>query len=446
MSLPNKDPAWLSLLPAWIGNQLKGRQLYQRVLGNTSWMIADKVVRLLVGLFVTILIARHLGPTGFGLFNYVQAYVALFTALSTLGLQSIVVRDLVASHHKKNEILAAALALRIAGAMIAIILVAVSISWFRPNDQEAWLLVVVFALALLPQATEVIDFRYQSVINFKPIVIIRNLVFIVFSLIKVAIIFYEGSVLAFVIAFSLEAAVSGVIVMAYSRMDGVFVKRRYLFRSTCWHMLKECWPLIISGLSVMIYMRVDQIMLGQILGDEAVGVYSAATRISEAWYFVPVAIIASVAPILTKLHLNASGNDYEYNLLRVMRLLTWLSILAALVLTIIASPLIIALYGEEYKLAADVLVIHAWAGIFVCLGVAAGPWFTNAKLLHLSMYQTILGASVNVALNLVLIPEYGVTGAAFATIISYAVSAVLFNAVLVKTRPVFILQLRSFFR
>lgn len=399
-----------------------------------------------IGLFVIIWLARYLGPSEFGLFNYVQAYVAMFSVFATLGLQSIVVRDLVKYPESRLELVSSAFALRVFGAMIAVLLASISILWVRPSDNEVWLLVIILSSALLPQASEIIDYYYQSNIDVKPLVVIRSSVFVVFSFIKVGVILLEGGLLFFAVISTVEVLLSAFFVMRYAARNKISVKLNDVSRRVCFRMLRECWPLIISGLSVMIYMRIDQIMLGQMLDDEAVGIFSAAARISEAWYFVPIAIISSVAPILTKIHQNDRAEVYRNRLFTIMRLLTWMSIVIALIVSVVSAPLINVLYGEQYKQAADVLIIHAWAGIFVCLGVSVGPWFTNAKLLHLTMYQTILGALVNIALNLFLLPIYGVVGAAISTVISYAVSALIFNAFLKQTRPVFMLQIRSFFK
>jgi len=183
-------------------------------------------------------------------------------------------------------------------------------------------------------------------------------------------------------------------------------------------------------------------MLGQMLGDRAVGIFSAAVRISQSWYFVPMAAVAAAAPALTAAH-QRSERDYRRQLLTVVRSLYWMGVAAAVVLSASSREIIKYLYGASYQEAGTVLAIHAWAGIFATLGLASGAWFLNADLLRLRMVNTAIGAVVNCALNLYAIPRYGVVGAAVSTLVSYAVAGFLLNALDPRSRPLFDMQFRS---
>ena len=198
----------------------------------------------------------------------------------------------------------------------------------------------------------------------------------------------------------------------------------------------------VAGLSVMLYMRIDQVMLAQMLGERDVGIFSAAVRISESWYFIPVSIISSVTPALV---IAQAENEESYcrQLLKITRGLFWLSVAAAVILSVESKGIIELLYGAGYAESAAVLAVHAWAGIFVALGVSAGPWFVNAGFLKFRMFQTLAGAVVNILMNLVLVPRFGPVGAAYATLVSYCVAAFLVNATSQSTRPIFFIQLKA---
>jgi PST family polysaccharide transporter len=207
-------------------------------------------------------------------------------------------------------------------------------------------------------------------------------------------------------------------------------------------LLRNSWPLAISSLSVILYMRIDQVMLGQILGNDAVGIFSAAVRISESWYFVPMAICAAVAPALTAAHQRSSA-EYQRKLLAVTRVLVWLGIAVGAVLTFNADRIIALLYGRGFTGAGAVLAVHAWAGVLASLGLASGPWFINAGLTRLRMLNTVLGAVANVALNLYMVRRYGAVGAALSTLVSFCLAGFVLNAASARSRPMFWLQLRS---
>jgi PST family polysaccharide transporter len=194
-------------------------------------------------------------------------------------------------------------------------------------------------------------------------------------------------------------------------------------------------------MAVILYMRIDIVMLKFMQGDRAVGIYATAARISEVWYFVPTAIISSVSPAIIRVK-----DDPQLFQARIERLFTAMSLMSLCVGAVIAlgAPWIVrTLYTNSFSAAAPVLAVHVWTSVFVFLGVAQSPWDLSRDLLKLGFYRTLAGAVANILLNLVLIPRYSVMGAAFATVISQAIASVFANAVSVRTRPVFFLQIRS---
>jgi PST family polysaccharide transporter len=275
-------------------------------------------------------------------------------------------------------------------------------------------------------------------------VTIRAISLLVFSTIKVLLIVNGAGVQAFAWATSGELALSALLLWGITSRQGVPFTLAGVRRDEMKELLRSSWPLAISSLSVILYMRTDQVMLGQLLDDRAVGVFSAAVRISESWYFVPMAMLTAVAPALTAAH-HVSEEDYRARLLTSIRLIVWASILLAACIMLASGPIVSVLFGPEYEQAKTVLAIHAWAGVFAGLGVASSPWFVNAGLLGLRMTFTIAGALMNIGLNALAIPRFGVYGAAVVTLLSYAVSGFLLNAITSRTRPVFFMQLRALF-
>jgi PST family polysaccharide transporter len=208
-------------------------------------------------------------------------------------------------------------------------------------------------------------------------------------------------------------------------------------------LLHDSWPLIISSTAIMVYVKIDQIMLGQMIGDEAVGIYSAAVRISEAWYFIPMGIVASVFPTIVEAK-NRSETEYYAHLQKLYNLMTLISIAVAIPMTFLSTPLVVMLFGDAYIEAGAVLAIHIWASVPVFLGVASGTWFLAENRLILRLQRSVIGAITNVILNLALIPNYGVIGAAVATIISYSLADIFLDFLQKKTRHMFFMKIYSF--
>ena len=194
----------------------------------------------------------------------------------------------------------------------------------------------------------------------------------------------------------------------------------------------------------MLYMRIDQIMIKEMLGEREVGLYSAAIRLSEAWYFVPTIITTSLFPAIVNAK-KTSEKLYHERLQRLYTTLVWMAIAVAVPMTFFSDWLITLLYGEAYKDAGQVLIIHIWAGVFVSIGVASGSWFTGENLQHYAFYRTLLGAIINVILNLTLIPNFGLIGAAIATVIAQSMAALFFDLLTIKTRVVFYMKLKTLY-
>jgi len=204
----------------------------------------------------------------------------------------------------------------------------------------------------------------------------------------------------------------------------------------------DAWPLIFAGMVVSVYMKIDQVMLKEMLDAKAVGVYAAAVKLCEAWYFVPTAVIASLFPAIIKARKN-SETLYEEKVQKLYDLMVWVAVAVALPTTLFADWVILILYGADFQEAADVLKMYIWAGVFVSLGVASSKWLIAENLERYSFYSTLLGAILNIVCNFYLIPIYGIRGAALATLISYGTAAYLSMALFEKTRNNFWIATRA---
>ncbi|MEA5618345.1 flippase [Cronbergia sp. UHCC 0137] len=423
---------------------LKPSSGLRAIIANTGWLFADRILRMGIGIFVSIWVARYLGVEQFGILNYATAFVALFSTLSTLGLNSIVIRSIVRDPENREQILGTTFWLKLFGGVVSLLLSVATIVVMRRDDTLTIYLVSILASVGIFQSFDTIDLWFQSQVKSKHSVIAKNTAFAVAALLKVLLISFKAPLLAFACVTLTEVSLGAVgLIIAY-RIQG------YSLRWWCWSislakdLLKESWPLILSGLSVMIYMKIDQIMLGEMVGNEAVGVYSAAARISEVWYFIPMAIASSVTPSIFAAK-EVSEALYYRRLEQLLRLLVLISIVIALPMSLMSGTLITMLFGNGYAEAGKILAIHIWASLFVFMGVATSSWFIAEGLSEFSLRRTLIGAITNIILNFLLIPGYGGVGAAIATVISQAFASFLSNASHPKTRKIFHIQVKSLF-
>jgi len=433
----------LPRLPDALRRRVPDSAASRRLIGNAAWLVADKIGRLGVGMIVLVWTARYLGPESFGLFNYGQALVVIFTAFATMGMADIAVRDIVRTPEREQEIMASALLLRLVGGAIAMAMAIATVAVARPGDLRAMLIVAILGSALLPQAFDVIDYRFQAHMIVRPVVILRNAAFLLFSALKCLAILLKAGLPVFAALTAGELAVVAVLLVLYARRSGLSVHPRCASLVEARRLWGECWALLIRTSAIAAYMRIDQVMLAYFRGDAQVGLYAAAIRLPELWYFLPTAVMTSAIPVLARSHAQ-SQQVYERNILRVMRPLVWLSVLVAAVLSLFAQPIVTLLYGPAYAGAGSVLAIYAWAGVFGTLGLTTNSWLINAGLMRYGLYQALAGLAVSMALNAVLIPLLGTVGAAWSYLGAQCISTFAINLLFRPTRAIFRGQLRTF--
>lgn len=435
MRSSNRPPtSLLSALSREARASLSKNASFRKISDNIGWLAFDKILRMGLGILVGAWVARYLGPGQFGDLSYAIALVSVFTAIATLGLNRVVVRNVVREPGNTNVVLGTSCMLQLGGGLVAYILLSGAASLLRQDDGLIKTIIAIIGLSLVFKSADVVRYWFESQVKSRYVVWIENSVFLVIAAIKVALILSGAPLLAFVWAVLVEAAVvAGGLLVVYSKRGGALSAWRARF-SCAKRLLRDSWPLILSGLAVMVYMRIDQIMLGQMIGSEAVGIYSAAARISEVWYFIPAIIVSSVFPSLVTAQ-RSFPEKYFSRLRALYRLLALVSLLVAIATTFSAPTIVVVLYGDAYVQGASILAVHVWALAPVALGVASSQALLLENLQRHSFYRTLIGCFANIALNITLIPFLEGLGAAIATVISYLI-ATFAMALFPKARPI----------
>ena len=436
------NPIWLRYLGASLRARIEHRPNLLRILNNIAWLFSDKLLRMGVGLLISVWVARYLGPTDFGLFSFAVAVVSFFGALSTLGLSGVVVREIVSDPQNSLETLGSSFVLQAVGGIIAYAMLLLLTPIMRPHDRSVMSVVGIIGLLLLIKGSENIKYWFESQILSKYVVLADNAAFVAMAAVKIGLIMTGASLLAFAWVTFIEGLIAALLVFGIYEWVGGRVKAWQCSISRIKALMVHSWPLILSGLAVTVYMRIDQIMLGQILDDRAVGIYSAAVRISEAWYFIPVVIVGSVFPSLLEAK-KTSEAVYLEKFQKLYDLLALVAIVVAIPVTFLADWIVEAVFGSEYLEAGAILAIHIWTALFVFLGVASGKWFLAENRQLLAFHRVFWGMGVNIVLNMLWIPQYGGVGAAFATLVSQAVAAFLIDVIHEETRGMFWMKLKA---
>ncbi|MFS1899397.1 flippase [Vibrio cyclitrophicus] len=418
---------------------------------NTGWLFSEKIISLAITFILNIFLARHLTPEGYGEYNFLVAFVGLLFPFTSVGLNAIVTREIVkgVNHYK---VLGTSLTIRFIGSCIAVLLscIAVFLIYIFGTGliiEIKWLIYA--SLANIFTTLYVIEYYFNSEVESKYCAFVRTITLIISSFAKIIGVYFSCSIEYFLIVMLLDLLIKGLLfVLTFffytNKYKDTTEIGKFCFDSSYgMTLLNQSKWLILSGFMSVIYLKIDQIMLGMMSGSEVLGVYSVAAKLSEVWYFFPIAITTSFFPKLIKSKVNEA--EYQSNLNNLCGLLLWMAIILAVITTFISYDIIIFAFGVEYKDSSYILNVHIWAGLFIFMRALFSKWLIAENLQKYSLITHGIAAIVNLSLNFILIPIYGAMGAAVATIISYGISSYFSLWFFKKTRPMAIIMTNAVF-
>jgi len=427
------NAGWLKLLPMAVRSRLHGRPNLQTAVGNLGWLLADRSIRLSVGLIVGVWTARYLGPQKFGLLSYCTAFSALFGALSTLGLDGIVIRELAKHPERKDLLLGSAFVLKVGGGLVAVLATILSISVVRHGQSLAIWMVSIVSAGFIFQSVNVIDYFFQSKVQSRYSVFAQNGAFAVITAVKVTLLLKSAPLIYFACAALGEITLASLFLVLAYRLNHNEIRSWRFDRRLAGELLSSSWPLIFASMALMIQARIDQVMLGDMISNEEVGQYSAAMRLIEVFSFLPMIIVSTLSPHVAKAKA-ASEQLYHKRLSEVYRAMTFTFLLVAIPVFFFGERIVILVFGDAYRGAAFLLSLFAIRLFFANFGIAKSLFLTNESLFRYSLMTAIAGAVVNIVGNYFLIPYYRSEGAIISTIISFSVTTFVMDMFYARTR------------
>jgi len=415
-----------------------------RIVKNSSWLVFEKAFTMLIGAFASAIVARYFGPDNYGLYNYALSFVTLFTALSTMGLETITVKAIVSGEYDEGTVLCTSLAMRIVGGIILFIVSLLSIRVIEPDEPGIRILVAILSFAMVFRALEVIEYWAQAHQKAKVSSVIRMISYLLIALGKVGVVLMRGNLIHLALLHMLDAVIVGIgLTIGYwNSNDGA--SRWSLDWGCATSILSQSWHLVVSGLLVTLHTQVDKIMLGILMpSKQEVGVYSAAVNLATMWYFVPMAIITSFKPVVLRSKKTSEGS-YLRSLKILYAIVAWLGIVFGVLILMFSGFVVDLVYGPEYNGASSVLSVSVWAGTFAMLGSARSLWAVAEGLQRYNTLFVGAGAVVNIALNYLLIPVIGGYGAALATLASQITVAIIAPFCFRPTRKSAVMMLQAF--
>lgn len=414
----------------------------QKVVKNLVWAVIGKIVTLLGSLLVGIFVARYLGPEQYGLMNYVFSYIAVFQVFASFGLDSIEIREEAHRNDEKNKLIGTAFLLKILFASITILLVVISVWIFEADTFTKWM-IIMYSLSMIMNSFGVIRNYFTSIVWNEYIVKTEITRTIIGAGIKVALLLIHADLIWFILStlFDTILLASGYIVSYRRKIDRI---RNWTFdKTTALYLIKQSFPLLLSGAAVVIYQKIDQVMLGNMIDKTAVGYYSVAGKFTEICLFIPTILSQTITPILVKAY-HENIDDYQRKAKSFMNITIWGTIIICIGICLISNPLIKYTFGTEYTAATILLQIMIFKTIGYASAQITGALIVIEEKQKYVVIRNIIGCLVCIGLNLLLIPQYGVVGAAIASVIT-AISTGYFSHLLIPSyRSYFYTQTYSF--
>ncbi|EES4585823.1 flippase [Escherichia coli] len=411
----------------------------KKYLTNSLWILSENLLRLITGFFVGIYVARYLGPGEFGAYNYSLSILTIMTPFLKLGIDNILVKEFVNNKESSETLISTSFVMK---SVAGIILTGLLLVGYAIAPSENALFVLIMSIGYIFQSLEVIGFYFQSIHENKKVTQCKLIQLAVSSLVKIIAIKMGCALIVFVCLYTIDLVMLYLtLFLFYKKSKNVPRLKINLYSNGCAKKLfLESWPFILSGFAGLIYMRVDQIMIKNMISETALGEFSAAVRLSEVIYMLPNLILIVLFPVVTKVFAE-NKEKYIFIVRRLFDLMVVLALTLALPISIFANDIISMLYGSAYSTAGEILSIHVFCSIFVFIGIANSTWVINEKLGKITIYRTVLAAIINIVLNFFLIPKYGPIGAAYATCISQFMASIGFNVISRSTRPWFYRQM-----
>lgn len=415
--------------------------LKNRSVKNAGYIIAGKVIQMVFSLFVGLLTARYLGPSNYGLINYASAYTAFFTSLGVLGINFVIVKEIIDHPEDEGMVMGTALGLQAVSSFLSAVIIISIVCIVDAGEPETIMVVALASIGMIFHVSDTLKYWFQAKLESKVTAGTTLTAYILSSGYKVFLLIANKNVIYFASVVSLEYICFGILIFWHYRKHGGGQLR--FSRTYAVELLRRSCHFILPGLMVAIYGQTDKLMLKQMVGDAEVGFYSTAVALCNMWCFVLSAIIESMYPTIVEVAKQKNEELFRHRNIQLYTIVFYLSVIVSLFFTLFARPIIIILYGASYLAATGPLRIITWYTAFSYLGVARNAWIVSQNKQKHLLKIYIAAAVCNVGLNCLLIPSMGAEGAAVASLAAQIVTTIVMPFFIAELRPNAIMMLEA---
>ena len=402
-----------------------------KIFRNASWIIVCRVAQSVCSLIIIMLTARYLGPSNYGLINYASSIVAFVVPIMQLGLNNILVQETIQNPEQEGKIFGTSLVMSFCSSIACIAGILCFVFVANAGEKQTIIVCSLYSVLLLFQSLELTRYWFQAKYLSKYVAVVSLCAYVFVSAYKIFLLASGKSIYWFAVSNAIDyMIISFALLAVYRKLGGA---KLCFSLETAARMLSKSKYYIISGLMVTIFAQTDKIMLKLMLDEAATGYYSAAVSCAGMTTFVFVAIIDSARPAIFESQ-KQSEAAFEKNMTRLYCVIIYLSLLQSVAMTLLAKPVIGILYGSEYSPSINILQTAVWYTTFSYMGAVRDIWILATGRQKYLLIINLSGAAANVLLNAVLIPEFGATGAAIASVITQFFTNVVTGAVIKPIR------------
>ena len=392
---------------------------------NSLWMLLEFFVRIVATFVVTFYVARHLGPEHFGSLSYVLAITAVFLEVSRIGMRAVLIRDVASDPASADVYLGTGMFLMWIAAIACLVGMA-SAAWWLESDPDVQYCLIVLAIALLFQAFSVADYSLQGRVEARYSTYAKSAALAIGATVKIYLVTQGAGIKPLVWAYLIEhACIAMFLCVVHHRRHGSAYLRTFSFELVP-KLMRSAWPLLLSSISILLYMRMDHVMIRNMLDAEQLGLYASATTLFEAWVALAALISMSLLPAFVRFK-NNSPEEYERHMGSMFAVLFWIGVAAAVASYFLSETVIGLAFGQEYAGAAAVLALIMCSAPFTAIGSATARYLTVEGFEKKIALRTAITLALNIAMNLILIPRVGIMGAGVATLIALVFGNYLVN-------------------
>lgn len=391
-----------------------------RFVSNLSWTLVIKIMQMVLQLVIGMLIARFLGPTGYGTINYVASFVSFATAIVSLGISGVIVKEICDHEDYENKIVGTAITIRFVLGFISVICVLVLILTVNPGETSIFVIAILESVALLFACFDTINYWYQAHHKIKIAAVVQFVAYSIVALYKIILLICKANIIWFAFSTSLDVICVAVL-YSYLYFKSTHKELLCFDKTIAYDLVKKSMPFLVANIMIIVYQQIDKIMLGKMLDQTTVGYYSAVTTVCNMWAIVPASFLDVMRPII----MSAKGTDeaqYEKRMVETFWGLIYINVLFSFGVTVFAKLIIWILYGAEYFPAVNTLRLVVWYSTFSYIGSGRSVYLICEGKNRYAQIFCAWGAVIDIVLNFLLIPILGINGAAIATIFTHVFS------------------------